>query len=280
MDLHLLSSNLSDKLNFLQTITYFRQNKRREMKILGIDVGGSGIKAAIVDTKKGTLISERKRFDTPQPSTPANITKTVKALVDTFNYKGVIGVSFPTVVVKNRALTSGNIDESWVGVKISKLFEKQTGHKYVVRNDADAAGLAEMTMGAGKGTNKGTVIMVTIGTGLGTGVFSNGELVPNIELGRIFGKDGHPIEFYAGDRARKLDELSWTEWGKRFNFFLKYIHRVFTPKLFILGGGASKKWDKYKDQITVETPIKIAHFLNNAGIIGAAMAAESKAKKK
>lgn len=250
------------------------------MKVLGIDIGGSGIKGAVVDTKNGALLSERKRIDTPQPATPSNIAKTVKKLVDSFDYKGVVGVSFPTVVVKNKALTSGNIDKSWVNVKIDKLFEKKTGHKYVVRNDADAAGLAEMKMGAGKKADKGTVIMVTIGTGLGTGVFSNGELVPNIELGRIYGKNGKLIEFYAGDRARKVDELSWTEWGKRFNFFLEHIQRVFTPNLFILGGGASKKWDRYEDQIKVKTPIKIAHFLNNAGIIGAAMAAESAIKNK
>lgn len=246
------------------------------MITLGIDVGGSGIKGALVDTTSGKLVSERLRLDTPQPSNPKNIAATVQALVSEFEYKGLIGVSFPTVVIDNVAITCGNIDPSWVDVNVAELFQKKTGHQYTVFNDADLAGMAEMKMGSGKGHNIGTVIMVTIGTGLGTGIFSDGQLVPNIELGRILGKDGEPIEFYAGDRARKEQDLSWSKWGKRFNFFLNHVVRVFSPSLFIIGGGASKKWDKFSDKITVKTPIKIAKFLNNAGIIGAAMAAAEK----
>ncbi len=248
------------------------------MKLLGIDIGGSGIKGALVETKNGELVSERIRLATPQPPTPANVAKTVKELVKKFDYKGKIGVSFPTVVINNQATTYGNLDKSWTGTRIDKLFKKQTGHDYVVYNDADLAGVAEMTLGAGRG-KKEMVIMVTIGTGLGSGVFFDGKLVPHIELGRIFGKDGKPIEFYAGDRARKTAKLSWEEWGDRFNFFLTHVVRVFSPNLFILGGGASKKWDLYKDRIKVKTPIKIAHFQNNAGIIGAAMAAKGVMKK-
>lgn len=243
------------------------------MEILGIDIGGSGVKGAIVNTKTGALVSERIRIPTPQPSTPKNIAKTVKKLVKKFDYKGIVGCSFPTVIVDGKAMTSGNIDESWLGTQVDKLFEKKTGNPFIVYNDADLAGMAEMKMGTGKGL-KGMVIMVTIGTGLGTGIFYNGMLVPNIELGRVLGKDGQPIEFYAGDKARKDQELSWEDWGKRFDFFLSHVKRVFSPNHFILGGGASKKMDLYKDQLTVDVPIKIAKFKNNAGIIGAAMVVE------
>lgn len=248
-------------------------------EVLGIDIGGSGIKGAIVKLSSGKLISERIRIETPQPSTPKNVAIALKELISNFDYKGVIGVSFPTVVVDNISITCGNLDESWIGVDISKLFKKATGHQYIVNNDADVAGLAEMKMGAGKRKSKGTVIMITIGTGLGTGVFSDGRLVPNIELGRIFGKDGQPIEFYAGDKARKEHGLDWIEWAERFDFFLHHVDRVFTPQLFIIGGGASKKWDKFKEGITIDTPIKIAKFLNNAGIVGAALSIQSKTKK-
>lgn len=143
-----------------------------------------------------------------------------------------------------------------------------------MENDADVAGVAEMTLGAGRGVS-GTVIMITIGTGLGTGVFRDGALIPNIELGRMPGKDGEAIEFYAGDRARKIHDLSWDDWGKRFDYFLNRVARVFTPDHFIIGGGASKKMDKFVDQLTVEVPVSAARFRNNAGIIGAAIAADA-----
>ena len=248
-----------------------------EKRFLGIDIGGSGIKAAIVDAETGDLLSERKRLDTPQPSTPSNVAETVKTLVESFDYKGVIGVCFPTVIIGNKATTHGNLDESWINVQLDDLFKAQTGHNYIVYNDADLAGVAEMELGAGK-RESGMVIMITIGTGLGTGVFYNGSLVPNIELGRILGKDGRPIEFYAGDKARKDNELSWKKWGKRFDFFLNHVNRVCSPRLFIIGGGASKKFEKFQDQITCPVPIKIAKFMNNAGIIGAAMAASKEVK--
>ncbi|NND33830.1 MAG: ROK family protein, partial [Saprospiraceae bacterium] len=212
------------------------------------------------------------RLATPQPAKKAAVAKVIGEVVGTFDYQDRIGVSFPTVVIKNRAETRGNLHRSWINTQIDKLLEEQTGHKYIVHNDADLAGLAEMQLGTGKGEG-GLVVMVTIGTGLGTGVFYNGQLVPNIELGRIFGKDGLPIEFFAGDKARKVHDLTWREWGDRFNFFLLHVKRVFSPDLFILGGGASKKFGKFRDRITVDIPIKIAKFKNNSGIIGAAMAA-------
>lgn len=241
-------------------------------EFLGIDVGGSGIKAAIVDTASGELVSGRRRIATPRPSTPDNIAVVVASLVGEFEYRGRVGCSFPTVVIDGCAMTAGNIDRSWRGTAIDELFERTTGLPFVACNDADAAAIAEMQLGAGTEL-QGMVILVTIGTGLGTGVFYDGRLIPNIELGRMPGKDGEPIEFYAGDRARKVNGLGWTEWGRRFNYFLERVARVFSPDHFILGGGASRKLDKFRSQLRVEVPIRVARFGNNAGIIGAAIAA-------
>ncbi len=243
------------------------------MGTLGIDIGGSGVKGAIVDTATGELLSERIRVPTPQPATPERIAAVVQELVATLDYSGPVGCCFPSVIVNGQARSAGNIDESWRGTPVDELFQQATGLSFVVNNDADVAGIAEMTLGAGRGLT-GTVIMITIGTGLGSGVFRNGMLIPNIELGRMHGKDGEPIEFYAGDRARKVNDLSWPEWGGRFNYFLQRAVRVCTPDHFILGGGASKKLDKFSDQLTVDTPIRVAQFMNNAGIIGAAITAE------
>ena len=245
------------------------------MEMLGIDIGGSGVKGAVVDTRTGDLVSERVRVPTPDPSTPDNVAIVVKELVEMLGYEGTrSGCSFPAVVAKGRARTAGNIDEAWRGTRVDKLFHKATGLEFVVHNDADVAGIAEMTMGAGQGLT-GMVIMVTIGTGLGSGVFYNGTLIPNIELGRMPGKDGQPIEFYAGDKARKVHKLSWEDWGDRFNYFLQRVARVCTPDHFILGGGASKKFDKFADRLDVGAEIHVARFKNNAGIVGAALAASA-----
>ncbi|MCL4114921.1 UNVERIFIED_CONTAM: hypothetical protein GTU68_013629 [Idotea baltica] len=243
------------------------------MEILGIDVGGSGVKGAVVDTASGELLSERLRIPTPSPSTPKNVAGVVAELVGQLDYTGPVGCSFPTVVVDGRALTAGNIDESWRGTHVGDLFAESTGLQFVVHNDADVAGIAEMAIGAGAGLT-GTVIMVTIGTGLGSGVFYNGTLIPNIELGRMPGKDGEPIEFYASSRAKKTEDLSWNEWGGRFNYFLQRVSRVFTPAHFIIGGGISKNFEKFADKLDIDASIQVARFGNNAGIIGAAMAAQ------
>jgi len=244
--------------------------------ILGIDVGGTGIKAALVDTETGELLSNRHRIATPAVSTPDNVAATVTQLVSEFDYSGTIGCCFPAVVIDGRAKTAGNIDKAWRNTPIDVAFEQSTGLPFVVRNDADAAGIAEMQLGAGVGL-QGMVIMITIGTGLGSGIFYNGQLIPNIELGRMPGKDGEPIEFYAGNRARKANDLSWDEWGPRFNYFLERVARVFSPDHFIIGGGASKSFSEYEDAIKVPTTMHIAMFRNNAGIIGAAVAAGQEA---
>lgn len=241
------------------------------MNVLGIDVGGSGIKGAVVDVRTGEIISERLRLPTPQPATPEEIAQVVSEMVMHFDWKEAVGCSFPTIIHKGMALTSGNISKEWVGVKVDELLSKYCGGlTFYVANDADLAGVAEMQLGAGKGKN-GKVMMVTIGTGLGTGFFYNGQLIPNIEFGRVFYPDGQLIEHFAGAGAKKKEGLKLSEWADRFDFFLNHLDRVFSPDLIIVGGGLSKKFDKFKERLTLNVPVVAARFRNNAGIIGAAM---------
>ncbi len=240
-------------------------------EILGIDVGGSGIKGALVDCETGELVSERHRVPTPRPATPDSIATAIKELVSEFDYSGPVGCCFPTIVVDGRAKSASNMGREWIDVAIDETFSEATGLPFTVINDADAAGMAEMRLGAGVGLT-GTVITLTVGTGIGSAFFHEGQLIPNLELGHMAGHDGVPYERWASDRARKTEDLSWEEWGTRFDGFLRRAARVCTPDHFILGGGASKKYEDYRDYIKVETPVHIARFLNDAGIIGAAMA--------
>ena len=241
------------------------------MEILGIDVGGSGIKGAIVNTETGEFLSERHRIPTPQPATPAAVADVVASLVAHFDWYGPVGCSFPTVVVDGQCLTYGNLSPVWVGTQVDQLFSQRCGgREFFVGNDADLAGIAEMHLGVGKG-KEGTVVMITVGTGLGSGVFMDGKLVPNVELGFLKHDDGKRIELYAADSARKREELTLDVWAKRFNEFLEYSDRVLTPSLFIIGGGISKKFDKFKHHLTLKTPVVQAKFKNRSGIIGAAV---------
>lgn len=247
------------------------------MEFIGIDVGGSGIKGAIVDTISGELISDRIRIDTPQPSFPESIADTINIMVKELDHDGPIGCSFPAIIKNGVCNTASNIHKDWIGVKIDKLFSKTCGVDFKCANDADLAGLAEMRLGAGK-DEKGKVLMLTIGTGIGSGLFIDGILVPNIEVGLMPHTDGKKIETYAADSARKRDGLSLNEWAERFDHFLRnHIERVIDPDLILLGGGISKKYEKFGKYLTVKMPIKVAKFRNNAGIIGAALlAAETK----
>lgn len=241
------------------------------MDVLGIDIGGSGIKGAVVDTKQGKLISDRLRVDTPQPATPESVAAVIKQIKSHFSWEDDIGCAFPTVVVEGKAKYCSNLDPAWKGVQIDDLFSEYCDDiHFEVINDADAAGIAEMRFGAGR-HKSGLVVTITVGTGLGSGVFYDGQLIPNTELGRMYGKHGEPVEFYAADSARKRDALDFGEWGKRFDFFLKYVERIFTPDFIIIGGGASKKIHKFRKKITIETPYAVSEKLNNAGIIGAAV---------
>lgn len=243
------------------------------MEILGIDIGGSGIKGAIVDTKTGQLITERVRIKTPQPSTPEAVAATIKELINTIGYKGPMACGFPARVINGIVLTAANIDKSWVNVHVEQLLKKEIGSDIFVANDADVAGIAEMTFGAGR-DQMGKVLIVTIGTGLGTAMFFNGELLPNFEMGHII-LNGDDAERYCSDAAREKLDLKWKEFGKRFNEYLNRIDFLIQPDLFILGGGASKKFDKFSEQIKVgEARVIPAETLNLAGIIGAAVYCE------
>ena len=244
--------------------------------VLGIDVGGTGMKAALVDVESGELLSDRHRVETPRPATPDAMAASIKQLLGEFDYDGTVGCCFPTIVVDGQARSVSNLDESWRNVHIDETFGQASGLPFTVINDADA--VAEMQLGAGRGLN-GLVLTITIGTGLGSGMFYNGQLIPNSELGHMAGKDGEPFEKYASKRARIDEDLSWSEWGARFNAFLQRVERVCSPDHFIIGGGTSKKFELFKDAMTVRTPIHVAKFLNNAGIIGAAAAAAQRDAK-
>lgn len=237
--------------------------------ILGIDVGASGIKGALVDLHKGKLHGERFRVPTPQPSTPDAMATAFAEMVDFFNYKGKVGVGFPSIVKNGVALSAANIDQSWIGTNIEKVFSDATGCTVFATNDADAAGVAEMRHGIGKNEN-GLVLLITIGTGLGTALFYNDVLVPNTELGHLIWKNNKPVEQYCSSGARERLKISRKEWADRFNEYLIHLERLFSPDLFILGGGESKFYEQYKTQLHTKARVVPAKLLNNAGIIGAA----------
>lgn len=243
------------------------------MNILGIDIGGSGIKGAIVDTKTGELISERIRIPTPKPATPEAVSEVIKNLCHGHQWNGVVGVSFPTIIKNGQAMHHGNLDKSWEGTQVDALFEHKTAHSFFVVNDADAAAMGVMEFGVGQGEN-GLVMTITLGTGIGSGVFFNGELLSNFELGRLYGKKGDIMEYFASDAARKRNDWDFKKWGKRLNFFLNHIEQSFNPDLIIIGGGVSKKIKHFKKYISIKTPLKAAELKNNAGIIGAALFAK------
>lgn len=248
------------------------------MELLGIDIGGSGIKGAVVNADTGNLVTERFRLPTPQPSHPDKVADVVCELIEHFNYKGsAVGVTFPAVIKNGKCLTASNIHDDWKGTQVDTLFEKHCNQKFFVLNDADAAAEAEMKFGAGKDKD-GLVATITVGTGIGSGLFFNGELIPNVELGVIFGKDGKKIEYYAADSARKRENLSFNKWAKRLNFYLNHLELVMNPDLIIIGGGVSKKMDKLEEFLDVDVPVVPAVNENNAGIIGAAMYALDKLK--
>lgn len=238
---------------------------------IGIDIGGSGIKGAPVDLTTGELTAERKRIVTPIPATPKAVAATVAQLLDELNVEGAVGVTLPAVVMHGVARTAANIDKDWIGTDAGELFAKVTGRAVSVVNDADAAGIAEVKFGAGK-DRPGVVMMLTLGTGIGSALFVNGELVPNTELGHLHLHHGDAEE-YAADSAREREDLSWEQYAHRLEQYLKMVHGLFWPDLIIIGGGISKKSEKYLPLIDVDVEVVPAKLLNEAGIIGAAMQA-------
>lgn len=246
-------------------------------KILGIDIGGSGIKGAIVDTKKGKLLTERYRLPTPSPASPQAVAEVIRKVAEHFEWKGPIGAGYPGVVQNGIVRTAANVDKSWINTNIDNLITKVTKCPAHVLNDADAAGMAEMKFGAGADFT-GVVMLVTIGTGLGTVMFVGGRLIPNLELGHIILK-GDDAEKYASDAARKNDNLTWEQWAGRFDEYLKRLEDLVWPDLIILGGGASKKEDLFLKLLHTRAKVVPAQYQNNAGMVGAALAARAKFKE-
>ncbi|MFZ0015403.1 MAG: ROK family protein [Acidimicrobiia bacterium] len=239
---------------------------------LGIDIGGSGIKSALVDIDDGSLTTDRIRVDTPQPSTPESVTAELAAMVDGYDYEGPVGVGFPSVIRRGAIETANNIDPAWIGRNVTEIFEVATGRPVTVINDADAAAMAEARYGAASGV-AGMVLTITFGTGIGSGLLVDGKLVPNLELGQIE-LDGHvPAESYFSAKARRRENLGWDEWGSRANRYLQHVDAVFSPDLIVLGGGLTKHFSLFRHQIDEKLPLVPATMGNSAGLVGAALAA-------
>lgn len=241
------------------------------MQTLGLDIGGSGIKGALVDTESGIFVAERHRIPTPQPATPEAVIETAAAIVEHFQWKGLVGCGFPAVVKDGVVHTAANIDPSWIGKSGKQMLEEVTNCEVCLVNDADAAGLAEICFGAGK-DQAGLVLVVTLGTGIGTSLFMDGKLVPNTELGHIE-IHGKEAERYASDGVRKSKDLGWEKWSTRLDEYLCKMESLLWPDLIIIGGGVSRKHKKYLPKLTVKTKVVPAGLLNEAGIIGAALLA-------
>ena len=237
--------------------------------ILGIDVGGSGIKAAPVDVKTGQLLAERYRIKTPKGAEPEPVAQVVGEIVRYFHWQGSVGIGFPAAVKHGIVKTAANISPKWIGQDADALFTQATACPCGVNNDADVAGLAEVHFGAGRG-QLGTVIMITLGTGIGTGVIFDGKILPNTELGHIQ-MDGMDAEDLAADSVRQRENLSWKKYSKRLNRYLSALEALFWPDLFIIGGGISKQSEEFLPYLDVQAPILPAQLLNEAGIVGAAL---------
>ena len=238
--------------------------------ILGIDVGATGIKGGIVDLEKGELLGDRIKLATPKPATPDAVAKVIVEVAQKTGYTGTLmGCGFPAIVSHGVAYSAANIDPAWVGANIETLLSPATGLEVIAMNDADAAGLAEMRFGKGKGV-KGTVILITIGSGLGSALFTDGHLVRNSELGHLH-LLGWVAEHYVSNTARKKYEMSWPSFGKRFNEYLMHIDRLFSPDLVILGGGISNEFKEFSPYLDPKVNVTTAAMFNHAGIIGAAL---------
>jgi polyphosphate glucokinase len=240
----------------------------------GIDIGGSGIKGAPVDLSGGHFAAERQRIPTPSPSTPGAVADVVAQIVESFGAGSgdkPIGVTFPAVIQHGVARTAANVDQAWIGTDVDALFSARLSRKVHVVNDADAAGVAEARFGAARNV-KGVVIVATLGTGIGSALLVNGLLVPNTELGHLE-IDGHDAESRAADSVREREDLSWEHWARRLQTYFKTVEKLFSPDLIVVGGGVSKKSQKFLPLLDLETTIVPAELLNDAGIIGAAVLA-------
>lgn len=241
------------------------------MQMFGVDVGGSGVKGAPVDLTTGKLVGERTRIPTPKPSTPAAVADAIVDIVGTHGWSGPVGVAVPSVVINGTVETAANIDPGWMGCNVADMLTGRLGTPVTVLNDADAAGLAEVTYGAAKG-EQGVVILLTFGTGIGSAYLHRGQLIPNTELGHLIFK-GQTAEHYAAGRLVKRGDLDIDWWAQRVDELLDYLDELFWPDLFVFGGGISKRFETYSHFFTTRAPIVPAVLRNQAGIVGAALAA-------
>ena len=242
------------------------------MLALGIDIGGSGIKGAPVSLIDGVLIRKRIRIDTPQPSNPDNVLPVIAQIVTEFGWSGPIGCTFPGVVREGRTMSAANVDESWIGYPAKEALQDRLGQAVQLVNDADAAGLAELSFGAARG-QQGTVLVLTLGTGLGSALLRRGTLVPNTEFGHLT-MYGDSAERYMTDSARRREKLDWPVWAERINEYLAITDRLLSPDIYILGGGVSKKSEHFFPFLKANVPIVPAKLRNRAGIVGAAILAD------
>lgn len=248
-------------------------------KMLGIDIGGTGIKGAIVDTKKGTLLSDRTKYLTPKNATPKNVIETAMKIVKDLDWEGKpIGAGCPAVVRQGITKSATNIDKSWIGFPVEETFSKMAGAPVSLINDADAAGLAELSFGEAKDV-PGVCLLISLGTGIGSAIFIDGVLVPNSELGMLKMRDGI-AEDYATNRVREQQELNWKEWGNNLNEYLQHLEVLFSPNKIVISGGVCKKFQKYSKYLHTDAEVVPAKLLNNAGIIGAAMGMQNRLAKK
>lgn len=241
------------------------------MAVLGVDIGGSGIKGAPVDLQTGTLLAERLRLDTPQPATPDAVAQTLRQLISHFAWQGAVGCTFPAIVHNGVTLSAAHVDRSWINVPAQEFLGKAIGLPLTLLNDADAAGLAEIRFGSVE-ERRGTVIVLTLGTGIGSALVVDGKLVPNTELGHLFFMGGI-AEDYCSARTKEELDLKWAAYAERLNRYLLHLELLFSPDLFIIGGGVSKKSEKFIPLLKLKTPVVPATLRNNAGIVGAALAA-------
>lgn len=241
------------------------------MEVLGIDIGGSGIKGAPVETKTGAMLAPRYRISTPKPSKPKPVAEVIAEIARHFGWQGPIGAGFPAVVHDGVTMSAANVHKKWIKKDAAALITDVTGCETCVINDADAAGLAEMAFGAGR-DRKGTVLIATLGTGIGTAIFTDGYLLPNTEFGHLE-INSVDAEVWTSDAARKREKLSWKKWARRLDVYLGTMERLISPDLIILGGGVSKNHKKYIHLLSVEAEVVPAQLLNEAGIVGAALGA-------
>ena len=240
------------------------------MTVLGIDIGGSGIKGAPVDVDAGALIEERVRVETPHPATPDAVLPALVEVARSWKGSDPVGVTFPGVVRRGVIGSAANLHPDWLGLDAAARFTAELGRPVTVLNDADAAGVAEMAFGAGRNV-RGVVLLLTFGTGIGSALFLDGRLVPNTELGHLE-LHGADAELHSSDRIRDEQDLSWPDWAVRVQDYIAHVERLLSPDLIVLGGGVSKKADRFLPYVKVGTPVVPAVLQNNAGIVGAAMA--------